>query len=318
MPLSASVSITAAARGDWVRLPFEDRLDSANSATSSYTHLSPRLGANFTMSPTVRGYATIGGGFRAPAPVELGCASPDAPCPLPYSLGTDPPLAPVTSTSFEAGADWEPKGGSTLDAAVFWSDVHNEIVFVSSTTTAGYFQNIPHTRRAGIELSGTLALPHGLRASASYSYVAATYQSSVLLSSQLPVPDSARPGDYFPLSPRNRVTLTFGGTKVLGPGVFDAEIGMNAVSTQYLRGDDANAEAPLPGYAVWRFKATYQWSHFSVTGSLRNLFNRSFASFGAYANNPAGPPSGPPSNQVERFYTPAQPRSFVFAVTITR
>ena len=318
LPLSAAVSLTAAARGDWVRLPFQDRLDSANSATSSYAHLSPRLGANFTFSPTVRGYATVGGGFRAPAPVELGCASETAPCPLPYALGDDPALAPVTLTSYEAGADWEPAGGSTLDASMFWSEIHDEIVFVASTNTAGYFRNIPHTRRAGIEVSGTLALPHGLRAAASYTYLMATYQSTVLLSSQLPVADTARPGDVFPLSPRSRVTLTFGGTKVIGTGVFDAEIGMNAVSTQYLRGDDANAETPLPGYAVWRLRLTYQRDHVAVTGTVRNLFDRSFASFGAYGTNPVGPPGGPPSSQVERFYTPAQPRSFVLAVTVSR
>ena len=88
------------------------------------------------------------------------------------------------------------------------------------------------------------------------------------------MPDSARPGDIFPLSPRSRATFTFGGTRVVGSGVIDAEIGMNAVSTQYLRGDDANAETPLPGYAVWRLRLTYQRPHFAVTGTVRNLFDR--------------------------------------------
>ena len=318
LDLSAAWSLTAALRGDWVRLPFEDLVDSGNSATSSYAHLSPRIGANVTLSPTVRGYATVGGGFRAPAPVELGCASPDAPCPLPFALGDDPPLLPVTVTSYEVGADWEPHGGSTLGAALFFSDVRNEILFVARTNTTGYFRNLAHTQRQGIELSGTLALPHGMRASASYTYIEASYQSTELLSSSLPVPDSIKPGNTFPLSPRNRVTLTFGATKVIGEAALDAEIGLNAVSSQYLRGDDANAEAPLPGYAVWRFRVAYQRPHLGLSLAVRNLFDHVFSSFGTYAENPVGPPGGPASDSVERFYTPAAPRAFTLAVTVSR
>lgn len=320
LQLSASTSLTAALRGDYVRLPFQDLYDSANSATSSYTHLSPRIGANFTVSPTVRGYATIGGGFRAPAPVELGCASPDAPCPLPYALGDDPPLRPVTLTSYEIGADWEPNGGvGTLDASLFLTDVHDEIVFTASTNTTGYFVNIPHTQRQGIELSGTLKLPLGMRASASYTHLLASYQSTGLLSSSLPVPDSIKPGNVFPLSPSDRVTFTLGATKVLGAGALDAELAMNAVSTQYLRGDDANAEAPLPGYAVWRLRFAYQLEHLGVSLAVRNLFDHVFSSFGTYGNNPVGPPGGPPAaDPTERFYTPAAPRSFTLAVTVSR
>ena len=317
LQLSPATSVTAALRGDWVREPFEDLIDSTNSATSTFTHLSPRIGANFTMSPTVRGYAAIGGGFRAPAPVELGCASPDAPCPLPYALGVDPPLQPVTLTRFELGADWEPRGGSSVDASLFFSDVHDEIVFVASTNSAGYFRNISHTQRAGVELSGTLVLPHGMRAAASYSFIAATYQSAALLSSALPVPDSVKPGNTFPLSPRDRVTLSFGATEPIGGGAWDAEIAMNAVSPQYLRGDDANVGPQLPGYAVWRLKLAYQRPHFAVTLAVRNLFDHVFSSFGTWAENPVGPPAGPPSDTVEPFYTPATPRSFTLGVTLS-
>ena len=313
-----SVSLTLAVRGDWVHLPFEDLYDSTNSATSDYQHLSPLIGVNVALSSSVRGYATIGGGFRAPAPVELGCASPTAPCPLPYALGDDPPLKPVTLWSYEVGADWEPAGGSTLEASLFFSDVHDEILFAASSNTTGYFVNVPHTQRAGAELSGTLILPKGFRASASYTYLLATYQSDALLSSQIPSPDSIHPGDVFPLSPRNRVTLTFGASQILGTSVLDEEIGMNAVSTQYVRGDDANVEPPLPGYAVWRLRIAWQRDHLGLALAVRNLFDHVFNSFATYGDNPVGPPGGPPSDQVERFYTPATPRAFTFSVTVSR
>ena len=79
-------------------------------------------------------------------------------------------------------------------------------------------------------------------------------------------------------------------------------------------GDDANAEVPLPGYAVWRLGLSYQWPHFQVTATVRNLFDRRFSSFGSYTDNPLGNPV----DQPERFYTPAQPRSFVLAMTVSR
>jgi iron complex outermembrane receptor protein len=152
--------------------------------------------------------------------------------------------------NFESGFDWEPRKGTTLDVVAFRTDVHNEIVFVASQATAGFFQNIPRTRRQGLEMSGTLALPAGLRAFASYSFLDATYQSTVLLASALPEPDSARPGDTFPLSPRHRGTLGIGATRVIKTSVLDGSLAVRAVSSQYLRGDDTNRERPLPGYAV--------------------------------------------------------------------
>ena len=146
----------------------------------------------------------------------------------------------------------------------------------------------------------------------------ATYQSVGLLSSQIPSPDSIHPGDVFPLSPRNRVTFAFGASQILGTSVLDEEIGMNAVSTQYVRGDDANVEPPLPGYAVWRLRIAWQRDHLGLALAVRNLFDHVFNSFATYGDNPVGPPGGPPSDQVERFYTPATPRAFTFSVTVSR
>ena len=268
MSLTPKLSLTAAARFDWVRLPFEDLYDSANSATSTYTHLSPRIGATLAVSPTVRGYASIGGGFRAPAPVELGCASPSAPCPLPYALGDDPALAPVTLTSYEIGADWEPHGGSTLEAALFRSDVTDEIVFVASNANAGYFENIPRTRRQGVEISGTLVLPLGLRAARRTHTSTRRTRARCSCHRRSPCPTPRAPATPSPCRRRTAMTLSFGATRVIGDGALDAEIAMNAVSTQYLRGDDANAEAPLPGYAVWRMRLAYQRPHIGVTAKV--------------------------------------------------
>ena len=48
-------------------------------------------------------YASYGESARAPTPVELACASEDAPCNLPNAFLADPPLEQVVAKSVEAG-----------------------------------------------------------------------------------------------------------------------------------------------------------------------------------------------------------------------
>ena len=48
-------------------------------------------------------FASWGQAFRAPAVIENACADPEAPCPLPFALGDDPPLEPVKASTLEGG-----------------------------------------------------------------------------------------------------------------------------------------------------------------------------------------------------------------------
>ena len=184
LALSPSVSATAAARADYVRIPFRDLTAPENDGTSTFRRISPLLGVTYRHGDALRVYVSASSGFRAPAALELACADPDAPCPLPFALGDDPPLRPVTVWNYEAGAEWVPLRALALNAVAFRSPGRDEIVFVASERAAGYFQNIARTRRQGVEASATLALPAGLRASTSYVYVDATYQSAVRLGRQ--------------------------------------------------------------------------------------------------------------------------------------
>ncbi|HET7456006.1 MAG TPA: TonB-dependent receptor, partial [Gemmatimonadaceae bacterium] len=183
LTLFAPLSVTAAARYDYVRVPFRDLSAPENDGTSTFHHVSPRVGVNVQLPGDLRGFAAVSGGFRAPAALELACADEAAPCPLPFSLGDDPPLAPVTLLDAEAGADWEPRRGVALEATVYRADARNEIVFAAARNAAGYFQNVARTRRQGVELSANAALPGGMRLGGSYTYTDATYRHAVRLAS---------------------------------------------------------------------------------------------------------------------------------------
>src|SRR5439155_1224325 len=88
------LTATAAARYDWIRVPFEDLLDSTQSGLHVFRRLSPRVGLTWSGGRGHEVFASVSRGFRAPALVELACADPQAACPLPFALGPDPALKP--------------------------------------------------------------------------------------------------------------------------------------------------------------------------------------------------------------------------------
>ena len=321
--LSPSLALTAALRGDYVRLPITDNITPENGATHTFWRASPKVGLNWKLSDDVRGYAAFNTGYRAPAPLELSCADADAPCALPFALGADPALEPVKVFDYEAGVDWEPAPRTNVDLVGFLADVKDDILFVQPTATTGFFQNVSQTRRAGVEISGSLGLPAGFKVYASYGDIASTYRTTVQLASALDDAPPAQPGDHFPNSPFHRGLL---GLSVFEPSTmatFDGAIEARAVSSQYLRGDEANQQPVIPGYGITSLRLGARFSHVSIHGYVTNLFNKQYQNFGVYAQNVKGPIGGPPPDDpddapVERFLTPGQPRLFTVAVSIER
>lgn len=313
-----ALAITAAARADYVRIPFRDLRAPENDGTSTFRRISPLLGATYRAGDWLRLYVSASSGFRAPAALELACADAHAPCPLPFALGDDPPLRPVTVWNQEVGADWIPAKGVALRVAGFRAEGHDEIVFVASQTAAGYFQNISRTRRQGLEVSAALALPAGVRASTSYAYVDATYRSTVQLASAIPDAAPAHPGDRFPLVPAHRATARVAMTRSMGTTVFDGELSARAISSRFLRGDEANDHPPVPGYVVAGLRLAATHGRASAALHVDNILNERYTTFGVYGLNPLGPPTGPrpTSPALERFLTPGYPRTFALSVAV--
>jgi iron complex outermembrane recepter protein len=320
LELTPHFSVTGSARADYVRVPFRDLRAPENDGTSTFQRLSPRLGVNYRLGESLRGYTVVANGFRAPAALELACADELAPCPLPFSLGDDPPLRAVGVWNYESGLDFEPSEAFALDIVGFRSEVRNEIVFAASNRTAGFFQNIPRTRRQGVEMSAQMTVARGIRGFASYTFLDATYQSTVQLASAVENAEPAEPGDRFPLSPAHRGTVGLGLTRLARALVIDGELSANVVSSQFLRGDDANDQTPLRGYAVANLRMEIEHARFALSAHITNLFDRRFETFGIFASNPQGPIGGPRpapgSEPVERFLNPGYPRAGTVSVKV--
>src|SRR5690606_7436260 len=252
------LALTAGARADVVRVPFRNRLDSTRDTTSTFVHVSPRLSASVQLATGTVAYVSAAGSFRPPALIEIACADPEEPCPLPFALGDDPPIDPVRVMTWEAGATWT-RASMSARITAYRSDVRDDIFLIpyreesepEGSTIDGYFDNVPRTRREGVETSVVWQSPAGHRVSATHAYTRATFRSDDIeifsIREIAGEENEVRRGSRFPLVPTH--TFSAEASLAMGRGV-EAGARVHAVGERFLRGDEANDEPPLPGFAT--------------------------------------------------------------------
>ena len=120
-----------------------------------FSSFNPALGASYEWLPALTLYGGFAQGSRAPSPIELGCADPANPCTLPNALASDPPLNQVITRTFELGLRGRIGDNIRWNAGLFQATNTDDILFVGTTTSAGYFTNFGKTRRQGVELGAS-------------------------------------------------------------------------------------------------------------------------------------------------------------------
>ena len=178
--------LTLSGRYNWANITIKDKtgLEPALNGDNTFKRFNPAAGLNFTPSPALTTYVSYSEGMRAPTPIELTCADPAAPCRLPNNFLADPPLEKVVAKTAEIGARgrWADRFG--WSAAVYRTDLNNDILFISSggAVNAGFFQNAGKTRRQGMEL-GVHGRLEKLNLAVNYGYVNAEFVSALTLNS---------------------------------------------------------------------------------------------------------------------------------------
>lgn len=307
----------------------------------TFTRVNPAIGFTITPSRSLTLYANYNEGNRAPTVIELGCADPEFPCGLPNDFASDPELQQVVARTFEVGARGSIGGdGVQWNASLFRTRASNDIEFIKTSLSEGYFDNVGNTLRQGIDL-GLRGRTGKLAWHASYSFIEATYQSQFTLSSGAnsscvnpPGEDdddacliTVRPGDHIPLVPRNvaRLTLDYAATP-------DFDIGASIVvsSGQYIHGNENNANRKggitnagngepvlgsgrIGGYSVVNLRATYQVTpHVDIFLRVINLFDKHYATSGFLSDsgfNPDGSFRWNGEETNEDMISPAAPRA---------
>ena len=307
LTLGKNVNVTVSGRYNYDRVNNLDLLNpiaGLGSLTGDYTfqRFNPAVGITWSPIASVNAYARFAQGSRAPTSIELGCADPSAPCSLPNSLSSDPPLQQVVTDTWEAGLRGKPEipGFHNLswNVGAFRDENHNDILFVAAPQIGtGYFQNFAKTLREGFDadLDGRIGpVSWGL----DWTFLSATYQSVETLDgsanntndvglSGYPGLDgtiTVHPGNRIPLIPKH-TGKAFAIWQATPKLMFE----MNEViaSSSYARGNENNAYSAdgvyylgpgaSPGYAITNFRAHYDLTrHLQVALQIDNLFNHEY------------------------------------------
>jgi outer membrane receptor protein involved in Fe transport len=321
--LGTAWTLTLAARYNVARVEIEDRSgeDPALNGTHTFSRLNPAIGVNFNPIDTLTAYASYNEGMRAPTPIELTCADPEAPCKLPNQFLADPPLAKIVSSTFEIGARGRWRAGN-WSAALYRTELTNDLAFIASgagATNAGYFRNVGTTRRQGIELAATLRadpVTIALRYNAIDARFRSTFEAESPANSEADANGAiiVRPGNRIPGIPVHSAKMRIDWDAAPGLAVGASLV---AASSQYARGDENNADRAgrVPGFLVVSLDAEYRVaSRVTVFAQVDNLFDRRYANFGLLGENVfTGPdrtfgPAAGVAPASEQFRAPGSPR----------
>jgi iron complex outermembrane receptor protein len=318
--LTNRLSLTAGGRYNLAAIDMVDQLGTSPDLSASYTYarFNPVTGLTYKIIPELMTfYAGYSEANRIPTPLELGCSNPLKPCLLEGFLVSDPPLQQVVARTYEAGlrGNINTAGGrGDWKLGLFRTDSRNDIVQVASVLQGrGVFQNVPATRRQGLEAGAQYQTGQYL-VYANYAFIDATYQfSGPLASPNNPFADAngnifVTPGKQIPAIPQHQVK---GGVDYWVTPELKLGTDVIWVSSQWFVGDDANQNPKLSDYWVANLHGSYQLTkEWQIYGVINNLFNRKFATFGTFfdphstvANALPGVLNDP------RMVTPAQPLS---------
>lgn len=285
--LTPDLGLTLAGRYNDSRVVLRDRIGTALDGDHDFRRFNGATGITWRMTPGLRLYANYSESNRAPSPVELTCADADAPCALPNSFLSDPPLQQVIANTLEAGARGLIRN-TRWHLGLFRTTNRNDILFISAgeLTNRGFFDNIGDTRRQGIEmnLSGLL-LRDRLDWFVNYTRLDAQFREDFTVSSPhnpaaIDGEIAVRRGARIPGIPEQ--LLKVGANMQL---TSQLAVGVDVLyeSDQFLRGDEANLTAPLNGYTV--VNASAEWklnTNLTLFAQADNLFNADYASFGLF------------------------------------
>ncbi len=318
LSITDALSATVAGRLNLAQVVLTDLYGDTLNGNHSYQRFNPSAGLTYQLAKELNFYASYGESNRIPTAAELACADPTQPCRFPAGFIADPNLQQVVARTVELGARGQitqPVAGDTLSltwsADVYGTRNSDDIIFVSAGPIigSGYFRNAGETQRVGAEV-GLDGKWNKFDLHVSYGLVKATFQSSLtILSPSNPGADSngnifVKPGDRLPGIPLNAAKFA------IGYHITDRwSVTLESVLTsgQYLRGDEANLQKQLPGYAIFNARTSYQVTdNVELYFEAENILDRHYETFGIYGD----PTDVFPGYSDDRFFTPGQPFGF--------
>ncbi len=298
--LTEQIDVTASVRYNHTSIQLQDQTGMAPelNGSHSFNRVNPAAGISYQPLAGLTLFGNYSESARAPTAVELACADKDEPCNLPNAFLADPPLEQVVAKTAELGLRWS--RAVTAELVVFHTLSKDDILFQSTggiTSNEGIFANVGTTRRLGVEAeaSGTVNI---LDWSINYAWLQATYRDAFRICS----PHHPKPGDdcgiedpgnsdsgLLQINSGNRIPgIPAHSVKAaLGARLLHEQLRLGAEfvyhSSRYLRGDDANLDAPISGYGLLTLLVEYRpLEGLQFFARVNNVLDKEYSTFGLY------------------------------------
>lgn len=180
-------------------------------------------------------------------------------------------LKPQTSRDQEVGVEWKTIG-AYFRAGVFQSDLKHEVHFNALT---GNNENLPPTRRRGLELDSKFFVAKNMDVSVRYAHTEARFQEGAY-SSYMGF-DASIAGKDVPLVPKDRLSAAIGWQATQATKLTTA---LSYVGSQRYDNDQANNFQKMPSYKVIDVKVNHKFDTWSLAVGVNNIFNKSYYTYG--------------------------------------
>ncbi|CAA0239332.1 TonB-dependent receptor family protein [Acinetobacter baumannii] len=259
-----------------------------DSGKTDYDKVLPSVALSWQILPELMAYVSYAKGFETPTFTEM-AYRPDG------QSGFNFDLTASTSDTYETGLKSQNQLGD-FTLAVFQTKTKDDIVSAGNSNGRSTFRNADKTLREGVEFAWNKKLWRDLTAIASYTYLDATFDSTVPAAGKISeIPE----GNAIPGIAKNQayVSLAWQPSHGLYGGV-----DVQYMDKVYV--NDTNSDA-APSYSVTSANVGYAWvmGDWKVNSFARvdNLFDRNYA--GSVIVNDSTQPVG-------RYFEPADGRNW--------
>lgn len=186
-------------------------------------------------------------------------------------------LRPQHARTNEVGVEWRGAGGAAARAALFRTDVTDEIHLDPFTTGVGN-TNLSPSRREGVELDGRWPASRSLVLKMAYAYTDARFKEGTLAGSPFAIgTDLSIAGKTVPLVPRHKLNVGLTWELASRTALSSA---LTAVSEQVLDNDEPNTLAHrIPAYYVVDLRLAQRFSWGRLAATINNVFEEDYYTY---------------------------------------
>ncbi len=251
LPINPKLLFTAGARTAYAKL----NLNSINSKQNNHATVSSLM-ATYRFNHNLQFYVRRAGSYRFPKGGESVWSYKNK------------PLKTQTGVSYMLGTTWKSKI-SNIDINIYQLNLRNEILFIPFVNSKyfGYNENLPPTRRNGLQLNINYLILPKWKLTSGYSYIDAIFSSGRNHGNQIPFVARNRfyLANYFYLNKHCNILLE---------GIY--------TGSRYPAGDIENVGNKLNGFMVLNSAINYNFKHCKITLRINNFTNKHYNEYAIY------------------------------------